>query len=63
MRVKVLRGFWMEGKLVKPGETVDVHEGLMRELVRSQKVEVVVEKVKPAVPVEEPEVKKTHKEK
>jgi hypothetical protein len=53
----------MEGKLVKPGETVDVHEGLMRELVRSQKVEVVVEKVKPAVPVEEPEVKKTHKEK
>jgi hypothetical protein len=55
MHVKALRGFWHEGKLVKAGAVVEIHEGLVRELVSSQKAEVVPEAHPAKVQVKEAE--------
>jgi hypothetical protein len=43
MRAKVLRRFWMAGALIEPGKTVEIHEGLARELLSSQKIELVTD--------------------
>ena len=41
MKVKVLRGFWIEKELMKPGTMIEIHEGLVRELLSSQKIEML----------------------
>lgn len=41
MRVTCLRGFWHEKQLIRPGEIVDLPEGLVNELLSSQKIELI----------------------
>jgi hypothetical protein len=43
VRVKALRGFWIEGRLATPGTVVEIDSMLASELIHSQKVEVTKE--------------------
>lgn len=39
MHIKILRGVQVEGKVLKPGATIEVHEGTGRMLIASGKAE------------------------
>lgn len=50
MRVRVLRGFYVEGRLLPTGSIQDVPANIVRQLVTDGKAEVVKDEPKVAVP-------------